>query len=172
MPPGREGAILGPKKLYFIFAPPVVDTGSWDRHVDMYLNDVMNTPAPKYEHESTSDSMWIPMKVDFANGWEGGLMLDHAHLSEPHNSIHLDPEITAYLTVWKPWSGFANSTPTPRFCYGMMDESGALNGPVIPDLLGMVTRSATPATAVSDGAILLSDENRNILNKHCLIVHT
>lgn len=165
---GQGLSIPGPKKLYFVFAPPAVATGSWDRHVDVYLNDIMNTPAPKYEQENTSDSTWLPMKVDFADQWEG-VMLNHTHLSETHEGIRLGADITDRVTVTGPFRGGWGAKS--RYCYGMMDENGVLNGPVTPNLVGMVTASATQATAVPDRVIMLSEEHKDNFSKRSLIVH-
>ncbi|KAK4076883.1 hypothetical protein Purlil1_12538 [Purpureocillium lilacinum] len=107
------------------------------------------------------------MKVDFADGWEG-VMLDHTHLSETHEGIPLEYTITEHVVAKGPLGPIGG--PKSGYCYGMMDENGALNGPVIPKLVGMVTGSATQAMAVSDKVIMLS-ENKDRFGRRCLLVH-
>ncbi|GJN70105.1 hypothetical protein PLICBS_004157 [Purpureocillium lilacinum] len=129
-------------RLYFIFAPPALDGTVWGRHVDVYLNDIMNSPAPSYGHTDPADSMWLPMRVEFADTWDG-VMLNHTYLPEVHNTVRLGKAFEQEVTT----SWFDR----PLFYYGVMDEKGILKdrlphvseGPIFGSVVHDVGKAVT-----------------------------
>lgn len=100
-------------RLYFMFVPPVTN-GYWNRHVDMYLNDVMNTPEPMYNAKANR-LPWFEMKVKVSYPWMC-MMVNNKLVRSPRSSVDIHPIMIEDMV--------SNSAVGPYTYFGIITEMG------------------------------------------------
>lgn len=132
-------------KIFIMFVPPVV-VGVWGRHVDMYLNDVMNTPKPRYEIED-NNMMWPKLRAEVSSPWSC-YIINPKYVMCSRTSVNVTPTIAASM--------MSNGPTGPYTHYAIVTDRDI---DVRKSMFNLTNREAFVSARDTGASILISDDN-------------